>query len=78
MRKFHGSGWKFELPVISKHSVLFIKQEAKNEGISQKNTREPTPEKMMLQAPSWHVLIHKKALFVLQAVPDKFHKIRVG
>lgn len=32
----------------------------------------------MLQAPSWHVLIHKKPLFVLQAVPDKFHKIRVG
>jgi hypothetical protein len=46
--------------------------------MAEKTTIELTPEKMMLQAASWHVLVHKKPLFILRAVTDKLHKIRVG
>jgi hypothetical protein len=28
-----------------------------------------------IQALSWHVLVHKKPFFILEAVPDKFHKM---
>ena len=36
-----------------------------------------TPEKMILQASSWHELVHQQPVLVFAAVADQFHQIMV-
>ena len=91
MRRFQESGWKYELPVSEKNDLLdhIVQQYWTVESFKERhcinssrtgtdvNHKKHTSKEMILQAPSRHEFIHKKPLFILQAVSNELYKMRM-